>query len=257
MILEHKGIAVFYTDEGQGTPIVLLHGFLENSNMWHKLSPHITKTNRVITIDLLGHGQTGCLGYIHTMEDMADTVDAVLVKLKIEKALFIGHSMGGYVSLAYAEKYASNVIGICLANSTSHADSLERKLNRDRAIHGVKKNYKTFVSMAVTNLFAENNRDKFKKEIETVKIEALKTPLQGIIAALEGMKIRPNRENALKNAKFKKLFIIGLNDTVIERDSLVNEAKKTNTNFVELSGGHMSYIENETVFLQEIVHFIE
>lgn len=257
MILEYKETSVFYTDEGKGKPVVLLHGFLENSFMWENIIPSISKNNRVISIDLLGHGQSGCIGYVHTMEDMARMVNAVLIHLKIEKAIFIGHSMGGYVSLAFSEIYPEKVLGLCLANSTSHADSKERKINRDRAIRAVKQNHKTFVGMAVTNLFAPSNREKFKAEINSTRNEALKTPLQGIIAALEGMKIRKNREIILKNAHFKKLLIIGLKDTVIQPNNLVEEAKATDTYYVEFDGGHMSYIENIKLFLQEILRFID
>ncbi len=82
MILQHKGIDIFYTDEGKGSSIVLLHGFLENTSMWNAFIPKLTKKNRVICIDLLGHGKTGCTGYIHTMEQMAEAVQAVLQHLK-------------------------------------------------------------------------------------------------------------------------------------------------------------------------------
>ena len=84
MILDHKGTPIFYTDKGKGQAIVLLHGFLENSKMWTPFLPELSKNNRVICIDLLGHGQTDCLGYIHTMELMADTVMAVLNHLKLQ-----------------------------------------------------------------------------------------------------------------------------------------------------------------------------
>ena len=257
MILYYKGIPVFYSDDGLGDAVVLLHGFLENTSMWNKIIPHISRGNRVISVDLMGHGNTGCLGYIHTMEDMAEAVQAVLAHLDIKRAIFIGHSMGGYVALAFAHLFPEKVSGICLANSTSQADSDERKINRDRAIKAVKQNHKAFVSMAVTNLFAENNRENLKIEIETVKNDALKTPLQGIIAALEGMKIRRSRKNILKTGNFKKLMIIGTHDTVIQRDSLISEAKSTHTKFIEFEGGHMSYVENEVFFLQEIVRFID
>lgn len=257
MILDYKDTSVFYTDQGHGTPIVLLHGFLENSFMWQRLTPELIKTKRVITLDLLGHGQTGCLGYIHSMELMAEVVHAVLVHLKIDTCLCIGHSMGGYVALAFAEKFPDMVLGLCLANSTSKADSAERKTNRTRAIKAVKQNHRAFVSMAVTNLFALKNQSLLSDDILVVKKEALKTPLQGIVSALEGMKIRPDRSDILKNLTFKKLMIIGRNDTVIQFDDLVEEAKKTNTNFVIFPDGHMSYIENESLFLHEIVRFIE
>ncbi|TYB78937.1 alpha/beta fold hydrolase [Bizionia myxarmorum] len=257
MILDYKGTSVFYTDQGQGTPIVLLHGFLENSSMWNSLIPELIKTNRVINMDLLGHGQTGCLGYIHSMELMAETVQAVLSELNISKSIFIGHSMGGYVALAFAEKFQEQIIKLCLANSTVQNDSPERKLNRDRAILAVKKNYTIFVRMAVTNLFTIENQSLLKAEISTVKKEALKTPLQGIIAALEGMKIRKNRTEVLKKAIFPKLMIIGRKDSVIEYNSLLKEAEETNTEYAVFPDGHMSYIENAELFLQQIRHFIE
>lgn len=257
MILDYKGTSVFYSDQGQGTPIVLLHGFLENSNMWQNITPELAKTNRVIAIDLLGHGQTGCLGYIHSMELMAETVYAVLNALQINKSIFIGHSMGGYVALAFAEKHPEQILQLCLANSTAQADSPERKLNRDRAISAVKKNYTIFVRLAVTNLFSISNQSLFKNEISVIRNEALKTPLQGIIAALEGMKIRPNRTDVLKNATFPKLLIIGKKDAVIPYNNLILEANNTHSNYVALPDGHMSYIENEKLFLQEIMHFIE
>ena len=78
---------------------------LENSTMWNYLVPVLTKKNRVICIDLLGHGQSDSLGYVHSMEDMADAVYHVLHELKIRKSSFVGHSMGGYVALAFAEMY--------------------------------------------------------------------------------------------------------------------------------------------------------
>ena len=257
MILAHKGVDVFYTDEGFGDAVVLIHGFLENASMWKDLTPHLSKTNRVITLDLLGHGQSGCLGYIHSMEDLADMLNSVLNHLHIKSSILIGHSLGGYVALAYAENYTKKVKGLCLMNSTAKEDSEERKLNRDRAIKAVKQNYKTFVSMAVTNLFASENRKKLLKAINLVKEEALKTPLQGIIATLEGMKIRKDRLLFFKQAAFKKMQIIGQKDSVLNYQSLLEETKNTDIEVVEFSQGHMSHIENKEEFTYNILHFIE
>jgi pimeloyl-ACP methyl ester carboxylesterase len=87
----------------------LLHGFLENQKMWDKYIATFAE-NRVITIDLLGHGETECLGYVHSMEDNAEAVQAVLAELRIRKAILVG-SMGGYVALAFAELYPDFVKG--------------------------------------------------------------------------------------------------------------------------------------------------
>lgn len=125
--LAYKNININYTDTGKGTAIVLLHGFLENQTMWNSFLPELTKKYRVITVDQLGHGETGCLGYIHTMEDMADAVHAVLQELRIRKVILVGHSMGGYVSLAFAELYPDMVKGIVLQNSSSRRITTRRK----------------------------------------------------------------------------------------------------------------------------------
>ena len=107
--IQYKNITIDYTATGKGTAVVLLHGFLENQTMWQYLAPVLATKYRVITIDLLGHGNTDCLGYVHTMEDQADMVHHVLHELKIRKSVLIGHSMGGYVALAFAELYPDNV----------------------------------------------------------------------------------------------------------------------------------------------------
>ena len=116
MILYYKHIDVYYEDEGQGDAIVLLHGFLENSSMWANIKPHLISNHRIISIDLLGHGKTPCLGYIHTMKDMADMVLAVIEHLQLKTYKLIGHSMGGYVALTVAEKNPNAVLGLCLIN---------------------------------------------------------------------------------------------------------------------------------------------
>ena len=123
----YKNTKISYSDTGKGNAVVLLHGFLENQTMWQDLVPELRQKNRIITIDLLGHGNTECLGYVHSMEDNAEAVQAVLTKLRIRKAVFVGHSMGGYVALAYAELYPESMRALVLLNSTSNADSEENQ----------------------------------------------------------------------------------------------------------------------------------
>ena len=257
MILQHKGIPIFYTDKGQGKTVVLLHGFLENSTMWNPFISKLTKQNRVVCIDLLGHGKTDCLGYVHSMELMAEAVKAVLNHLKIKHPGFVGHSMGGYVALAFAEKYPEEILGLCLMNSTAKADGTERKKNRDRAITAVKHNYKSFVRIAVVNLFRPKNRRIFSKQIKPIKQDALKTPVQGIIAALEGMKIRKDREQMFRKGRYKKLMMISKKDPVLDYESLIKQTKNSDIEIVEFPDGHMSHIENKDLFLHSLLHFIE
>jgi len=252
----YKNTSISFSDIGKGTAVVLLHGFLENKTMWRELVPSLAKKNRVISIDLLGHGETDCLGYIHSMEENAEIVDAILSHLRIRKAVFIGHSMGGYVALAFAELHINKVKGLVLLNSTALEDSIERKINRDRAIKAVKQNYINFVRMSIANLFSENNRDLLKNEIEKVKLEALKTPLQGIVASLEGMKIRKDRQFILKETDFPKLLILGEKDGVLLYKDNVSQIVATNTELISFPDGHMSQIENKEELEKVIVSFL-
>lgn len=253
----HKNTKIAYSETGKGTAVVLLHGFLENASMWDFYTDEFSKKYRIITIDLLGHGQTECMGYIHTMEDMADAVHAVLHELRIRKAIFVGHSMGGYVALAFAELYPDNIKGIALLNSTSRADSAERKLNRDRAIVCVKKDYSTFIRMSIANLFSEDNREKLSEDIEKVKLEALKTPLQGIVAALEGMKIRNDREVLLHFAPYPIMLILGEKDPVLNFDKTKEQIEGTEVKFVSFPDGHMSHIENRNKLGKVLLDFFK
>ena len=253
----YKNTKISFTDQGKGTAVVFLHGFLENKTMWDAFIPDLVKKNRIITIDLLGHGDSECLGYVHSIEDQADMVQAILHELKIRKAVFIGHSMGGYIALAFAELYPENIKGLVLLNSTSRADSNERKVNRDRAIVAVKQNYTNFVRMSIANLFSEDNRKKMIDDIEKVKLEALKTPLQGIVAALEGMKIRIDREVILHFAPFPIQLILGKKDGVLIYEENLEQIEGTKVKLTTFPDGHMSHIENQFELKKVLLSFLK
>jgi pimeloyl-ACP methyl ester carboxylesterase len=173
------------------------------------------------------------------------------------KAIFVGHSMGGYVALAFAELYPENMKGLVLLNSTSRADSEERKKNRDRAIKAVKKDYTAFVRLSIANLFSEDNREKLTAIIEIVKLEALKTPLQGIVAALEGMKIRKDREVLLHFGPYPKLLVLGKKDCVLNYEETITQIENTDVKLVTFPDGHMSSIENQTDLLCVLLDFFK
>ncbi len=252
-----KNSTINYTDSGLGKVVVLLHGFLENQKMWSALSPELAKKSRVIMLDLLGHGESQCTGYVHTMTENALVVKALLDHLKIKKAAFIGHSMGGYVALAFIEKNQKSCAGLLLLNSTAMADSFAKKTNRDRAIRAVKTDHTTFVRLAINNLFAPESRKKISHEIENAKIEALKTPLQGIIASLEGMKTRADLSHLLTNSNFPIEMVLGKKDPVLEIENTVLQLKNTPVRLTILPDGHMSHLENQELLLPILMAFCQ
>src|SRR5690606_33838674 len=177
--------------------------------------------------------------------------------LRIKKAIFVGHSMGGYVSLAFAEMYPEMMKGLVLQNSTSRADSDERKLNRDRAIKVVKRDYTNFVRLSIANLFSEANRERLDTEIENVKQEALKTPLQGIVAALEGMKVRKDREVILHFAPYPMMLMLGKKDPVLSYEDSLDQIENTAVKLITYPDGHMIHIENREQLLKDLLVFFK
>ena len=259
MVLNYKKAAVFYTDTAtsNGTTIVLLHGFLENASMWNEISSELSKRNRIVTIDLLGHGRSDCLGYLHSMELFSETVEAVLKQLKIRKCIVIGHSLGGYVALAFAERNPQKIKGLCLLNATSNEDDQERKQLRTRANMMIQNNFTNMVRMSFTNLFSEVSRVNYADEIKNGLDEALKTSIQGYIAGQEGMKLRPNRNHVLAKNDFKKMIITGRKDPVLDIQKSIEEAEKTNSKLIIFPDGHMSHIENFAKLIVVLKNFIK
>lgn len=253
---EHKQVKFAASQSGQGPAILFLHGFLENSSMWLPLSEALPASYRKICLDLPGHGDSGNLSYIHGMDDMAEVVKSLMQYLRLKKLLLCGHSMGGYVALAFAEKYPDAVRGIILLNSTARADSAERKTNRDRAIAVVKRNHKTYIRHSIPLLFRAKNRRLLRTAVNQAKEEALKTSKQGVIAALEGMKQRPDREVLLHFAAFPVFMIIGENDPVISLHDSLEQVKEHNLKHLLLENGHMSHIEDFDELLVGIKPFI-
>ena len=253
----YKNTNIHFTSTGKGPAIVLLHGFLENSSMWNKIAKVLSKKNRIICIDLLGHGKTENHGYIHTMNEQAIMVKAVLKQLRLRKCILVGHSMGGYIALSFSKLFPEYVKGISLMNSTAFPDSIEKILNRNRAIKAVKQNHKTFVRIAIPLLFSEENRSIFTNEIKKITNEALLISPQGITASLEGMKIREDLTSIYQNSNFPIQMVIGKQDPALEYSKLLEQTKNTKVQVTEFPDGHMSHIENKDALIKVFLSFIK
>jgi len=257
MEITHKGSRIFYTDQGSGEPILLLHGFLENSTMWDFLLPSLAKTYRIICIDLLGHGKSECLGYVHTMDDFSEVVLSVMSELHLNQSILIGHSMGGYVGVAFAKAYPEKVKALCLLNSTPEADKEERKLLRIRANQMAKTQFEQLVRMSFINLFDPSSKAIFNETITEALDHALQTPVQGYIASNEGMRLRKDTSTFFQEALFTRGMILGENDYLIN----AQEQKEKFNSYIEYfsiikGGGHMSHISNREAVIQQILNFL-
>jgi pimeloyl-ACP methyl ester carboxylesterase len=237
---------VTFSDTGKGRVVVLLHGFLGSHKIWEPVIKDLSKTYRVIAIDLPGHGGTPCFGYAHSMELMAKCAKAVLDHLRLKKYVLIGHSMGGYVALAYADLFPDHVKGFCLYHSTSYADSAEKKKDRLRAVNAVKSDRNLYTRNTIKNLFATKNLKYLKSEINFATKIAKGTSKRGIIAALYGMKDRVSRDIILGMVEYPIMMVIGELDNVLPHEQLLEQAatiRNPATLYLE-HDGHFGFLES-------------
>ncbi len=252
MIFQYDNSNIYYEAYGNGPAMVLLHGFLESSTIWKNYVTPLSEKYTVIIIDLPGHGKSETITEAHTMELMAKVINELLLSLKISQAILVGHSMGGYISLAFTELFEEKVLKLILLNSTTEADTEERKLNRSRAVKIIQHEKNSFLSMAIANLFSPTSRLSFATEIKTLIKEAQGFSPQGIIANIKGMRDREDRSHILKSFSKEKWIICGTEDSIVPLSTSKVISERTNSNLIILSGSHMSWLESEA----EIVKFL-
>ena len=255
--ISYQGKEIRFHSEGIGKPLVLLHGFLESLSIWKDFSTQLSKQFRVISIDLPGHGLSEVIDTVHSMEMMAAVVKNILDHCGLKSCVMAGHSMGGYVMLAFARQYPEYLKGICLFNSNALADSPEAKVNRSRAVMVVKQNRQGYISQFIPDLFAPANVGKFQKEIAELREAALKMSKEGIIASLEGMKARRSHLDFLEKTAIPVMFIVGKKDPRSDFALLQDQiALPTHSESLILSEcGHMGWLEAKDVTLPALGSF--
>lgn len=258
-IINYQGKDIHYKISGKGNCLVLLHGYLESLEMWNIHQEQLSEYHQVISIDLPGHGKTGNFGKIHTMPLMAEVVYEVLQTEHIQKCIMLGHSMGGYTTLAFADKYPKMLNGFGLFHSHALADNAETKLNRERTIDLIEQDKGHFINHFIPSLFAPANKEKFAKEIDFQIDSANKMPKENVIAAMAGMKERYSSIDILVEAKVPVLFIAGKHDSRIPLEkTLAQAALPKNTQLTILgNSGHMSWIEEQQKTIATIDGFMK
>jgi pimeloyl-ACP methyl ester carboxylesterase len=258
--IRYKEIDLFYGDRGTGTAILLLHGYLETGEIWESFIPLLADSYRVICPDLPGHGKSGVWGKVHDLEEVAGAVKAILDAEGIQGVFLVGHSMGGYVTMAFADLYPERLLGYILFHSTCFADSEEKKSDRDREISLVLCNKKRqIINVNIPKAFADENIERLRSKVSLAKRIAMQNPNEGIIALLNGMKARPDRTKVLADPVLPLLLIGGEKDNYIPPelfDRLAGLAP--HADHVRLKGsGHMGFLEEPGLSAAAIRHFVE
>lgn len=247
------------TQPAQNT-LVFLHGFCENKEIWDDFISKLPEKFQCIALDLPGFGEKKEPLQNQTIENMAEAVHAELKKLHVKKCILVGHSLGGYVSLAFAEKYPKMVQGLCLFHSSALADTEEKKEARNKTIEFVQKHgVDVFMDSFVAPLFAPDNRDKCKNAIEMLKKTGKATPQESIVKTLEAMRDRQERLNVLKEATFPVLIIAGKEDGAVPLEATLQQCHLPNNSTTVFLGttGHMGMFEKPYETRKSVEKFAE
>lgn len=238
-----KDSGISYIDEGEGNPIVLLHGFCGSSRYWENIISELSNRYRVIAPDLPGHGQSETLLHGTTIEAISESIKGLIDGLNVGKVTMFGHSLGGYITLAFAEKYSEKLSGFSLVHSTAYPDSDEAKKGRQVNIEKVQQQgVRPLIDGLVPKLFSPDHKD--EKYVETAKEIGYVTTQEGTIHALQAMKDRPDRNHVLEKTELPVLLLAGEQDQIIPAEKTFSVTKPNITHSIIKASGHMSMYEN-------------
>ena len=235
------GINIAYARRGQGAPLVLIHGYPLDHSIWNEVAPLLERDFDVILPDMRGFGQSDVMEADDSILDYASDIAGLLTHLKIARAYVAGHSMGGYVALAFARLYEERLSGLGMISSQMAADTQERKAGRYANAEQVLKEGVQPVADAMTTKLSADPA--IQDYVRTV-IE--RQPPLGVASALRAMANRPDSSDIFKTFPFPVVIVHGDSDMLIpvERGQEMKDALPS-ARYVELPGvGHMPMMEN-------------
>jgi len=217
--LRFQNKSISYWIEGKGKPVMLVHGFAEDHEVWFHQIDYLKQNFQLILPDLPGSGKSELLTSVN-MESMAEVLKEILDQESIQEIDMIGHSMGGYITLAFAEKYSTRLNSFCLFHSSAYPDNEEKKQTRLKATEFMKKNgVEEFLKTSAPNLFAKDangNLPKSKQQMVDKLIQDYKDlDVNALVAYYQAMMARPDRTNVLKSFTKPILYVLGRHDTAV------------------------------------------
>ncbi len=244
-----------YHKQGEGHCVVLLHGFPMDSRVWKSVIRELSNHFCVIAPDLPGFGESAMLAEQHDMSLLADAVVAILSAENIGRCVLVGHSMGGYVGLALAQKYPEMLYGLALLHSHATADDDQTRENRNEAIKSIYEDKNAFLSAFVESLFDPQFAKQHPEAIAGIRKITTSQETKAVVAAMAGMRERESHIELLTKIKFPVLFVLGKSDSRMPIVKIMAQAGlPAHAELIMLQGvGHMSFLE-ATLILQHSLY---
>mgnify|MGYP001549347187 CR=1 FL=1 len=247
--VEYKNAQLIYHVYGNGIPVILLHGFAETNSIWNKQAAYLSNYCTLIIPDLPGSGESGLTVTSSknlSIEELAECIHSIIKNEKLEQSIMLGHSMGGYITLAFAEKYPEKLKAFGFVNSTAFADSDEKKRNRLKGIEFIESygSY-AFLKTATPGLFADEFKNKHADVVNELIEEGRHFKKINLQQYYYAMMQRPDRTHVLKNNKLPVLFVMGTKDTAAPVNDVLKQVHLPEIAYIHIieNTGHMTMLE--------------
>ena len=287
--INHSNTKLHYKTTSTGLPVVLIHGFAEDSSIWNNQVEYLKNDYQLIIPDLPGSGASGMINTPFSegeglgvrpigMEDYAECIKHILDEEKIGKCIMIGHSMGGYITLAFAEKYPGSLISFGLFHSSAYADDDIKVETRKKAIGFIETNgSEAFLKTSIPGLFYDQGNsgqpDALIEEAPTRQttevgrrvrqvnelIEKGKAfSAKALIQYYKAMIARPDRTNILKNSTAPVLFIMGEHDKAVPFKHSLAQSYLPGLSYMYVlrNSAHMGMLEEPARCNQILAYFL-
>jgi len=258
-MLTQDGRSLFYREEGSGLPVLLLHGFAEDGHIWDELVPRLSSHCRLLIPDLPGSGRSTLLPGEPSIDSLADTIGAFIDQLGLDTCVLIGHSMGGYVSLAFAEKYPRRLKAFGFFHSTAYADTEEKRTARRKSIDFIRQHGAApFIRQSTPNLFATATREQWPTLVEETILRYSGFAPESLVYYYEAMIGRPDRVQVFRQFAGPVLFIMGAADLVVPYEQALKQCHEPMISVIHTldHSGHMGMLEEPEQGSQAIVSFL-
>jgi 3-oxoadipate enol-lactonase len=261
MIINLQDTQLYVEESGQGNPLLLIHGYPFNHEMWHPQIEAFSTSARIIAPDLRGHGGSPPSNGPSTMDLLADDCAKVLETLGVDEPVTVcGLSMGGYVAFALYRRYPSLVAGLILAATRAKADSPEIKVKRDESAALAEENGVQAVTANMLPIIMSPKTYSTNPElVDRVEQIMVQTSLQGMVSALMGMKVRPDSTPMLDAISVPTLIIHGSDDQIIplsEAEAMHASIKDSQFEIIA-DAGHLPNLEQAELFNQSVKRFLD
>jgi pimeloyl-ACP methyl ester carboxylesterase len=258
---QYQGSEIHYTVVGEGVPVVLLHGFAEDSTIWTEQIPILQQNCQLLVPDLPGSGKSKLLTKENvTIEDYAECINALLGFENITKCILLGHSMGGYIAIGFAEMYPDKLAAFGFIHSTAFADSEDKKITRRKAIELIEEfGVYPFLKNTTPNLFSKDFKKEHPERVSGLIEQGKQFSKEALIQYYAAMISRPDRTHVLEKTLVPVLFIIGSEDVAAPLEDLLKQVHLPKISFIHIlqSVGHMSMWEKPAELNNHLLKFIK